>query len=63
MAVPGQVILTELMPMVGAAEDELAAEVREHARLPARAVVREVLVEGMEFARQFVHAMLEQIAD
>ena len=36
MAVPGQVILSELMPMVGAAEDELAAEVREHARLVYR---------------------------
>lgn len=33
MAVPGQGILSEPMLMVGAAEDELAADVREHARL------------------------------
>lgn len=36
MAVPGQGILSEPMLMVGAAEDELAAEVREHARLVYR---------------------------
>jgi len=36
MVVPGQVILSEPMLMVGAAEDELAAEVREHARLVYR---------------------------
>jgi RNA polymerase sigma-70 factor (ECF subfamily) len=33
MAVPGQVILSESMPIAGAAADELEVTVREHARL------------------------------